>query len=294
MDHTTDNLDSQGDACCRNEHCSASLAAQPSNELTDVAFWKTFHTSNSQKVSLPSRLSVFNRDFHGLLRKYIQPNAKVLEVGCAPGRQLAWVAKHLQAKVAGLDFVPEGIDIARQLFDSLGMAVDLRCEDIFSSTFTDSQFDVVYSAGFIEHFGDPGPMVRRHVELVKPGGVALITIPNYTGVYKRIQHYFDPGSLKIHNLDIMSCKALAGLAPPDLSGEVTVFPAGRLGSWLISFHKKWPRFWSKFVGGSLHLIGLLQPVSIPLLNSLWVLVIVRKDSTDLGENDAFRNEIKSP
>ena len=40
-------------------------------------------------------------------------------------------------------------------------------------------FDVVFSAGVVEHFTDPTEVIRIHLELMKNGGFLIIMMPNY-------------------------------------------------------------------------------------------------------------------
>jgi 2-polyprenyl-3-methyl-5-hydroxy-6-metoxy-1,4-benzoquinol methylase len=120
---------------------------------------------------------------------------------------------------------------ARELFETLHLMADLRCEDMFAHTFSRHSFDLVYSLGVIEHFNDPLPVVEIHTQLLKPGGVALITIPNYSGLYGWLLQRFAPESLAIHNMDIMSPVALKNLAPSDPRYRARSWPHGKL--WLI-------------------------------------------------------------
>lgn len=103
------------------------------------------------------------------------------------------------------------------LFKHLKIAADLRCEDV--------SFDVVHSASVIEHFDDPSEISRIHVELLKPGGVALITVPHFGGVYGHLARYFCPDLLSLHNLGIMSVGALRRLAPTHLVSHVEAYPS---------------------------------------------------------------------
>ena len=245
--------------------------------LTGGKFWDDYHRARGRRVGLPSWFSVLNWDLKRLLRRHIRPGAKVLEIGFAPGSLLAWASRRLRAEVAGLDSSPVGVESARGLFARLGVPADLRCEDLFAPTFPPGQFDLVYSAGVIEHFEDPAPAVRKHVELARPGGVALLTVPNYAGVYGRIQRWFDPENLAAHNLAIMSRDGLLGLAPGELVGRAEAFPAGRLGAWLISFRKRLPRPLAVLARATCHGLGIIQPCRLPGLNSMWVLRLTRKN-----------------
>jgi 2-polyprenyl-6-hydroxyphenyl methylase/3-demethylubiquinone-9 3-methyltransferase len=189
----------------------------------------------------------------------------VLEIGFAPGKHLAFVAKDLHARVAGVDFSENGVRFARQLFETLGLAGDLRCENIFDTTLADGTFDFVYSVGVIEHFADPREIARRHVALLRPGATALILIPNYKGLYGAVQRYFDPANLAIHNLEIMTCDRLQSLAPKDLLQSCRTFRCGRLDPSQVSLHGKWPRAVARASHLALTAIGHVQPVQIGVL-----------------------------
>ena len=44
-------------------------------------------------------------------------------------------------------------------------------------------FHIVYSLGFIEHFKELNIVVKKHTELLKPGGILLLGVPNLGGIY---------------------------------------------------------------------------------------------------------------
>ncbi len=133
-------------------------------------------------------------------------------------------------------------------------------------------FDVVYSAGVIEHFEDPSRIVRIHAELLKPGGLALITVPNLRGIYGRLA---SEETLAIHNLDIMTPQALRGLAPADLSESVEAFPHGRFTLAMGVIDARWGRL-TPVLRTASDLLGLAQPFSIAALCPTLVLKIRRK------------------
>lgn len=241
---------------------------------TTREYWEAVHSTKA-RLRLPSGLLVSTQNLRRLLKAHIRPQMHVLEIGCAPGKQLAWVAKVLKAKVSGVDFSRWGIEFSRQLFKALDIEGDLRCEDILSSSFDAESFDVVYSTGVIEHFEKPEIIVRQHVKWLKKNGVALLAIPNYGGTYGKFQRYFDPENLLIHNLKIMSCDGLARLAPVDLTTEIEVFRAGRVDPWLINFHKKWPEPLAKALSYIFNGLGVVQPFDVAPLCPWLVLRLVR-------------------
>ncbi len=224
------------------------------------------------RMRLPRASTSSIRDKMGLLRGVAGPGMKFLEIGCAPGKMLAWTAAVLGAEVSGLDYSEQGARAARRLFRELGLAADIRNENVFSTTFAEGSFDVVYSAGVIEHFEDPSRIVRIHVQLLKPGGLALITIPNLRGFYGRLA---SQETLAIHNLNVMTPQALRRLAPADLSGTVESFHHGRFTLAMGVIDGRWGRLANVLRTGS-DLLGLAQPFSIEALCPTLVLKIRRK------------------
>lgn len=73
------------------------------------------------------------------------------------------------------------------------------------------RFDVVWSAGVVEHFRNPEDVVRCHLEILKPGGTLIVPIPNFRGIGYPLYSRFDPDLLSIHNLDIMERQRFGAL-----------------------------------------------------------------------------------
>lgn len=244
---------------------------------TTQSYWDTARQKKI-RLCLPSKVIVSVKNLQRLLRPRIKPGMHVLEIGFAPGKMLAWVAKILQAKVAGIDYSEVGFAQARRLFDALHIDADLRREDVFANTFAPRSFDVVYSDGLIEHFDDPREIVHRHLLLLKPGGLALMSVPNFSGIYGWLQNYSDPEISKTHNLAIMSPSALAGLAPPELISRIAAYPAGRLSLWHTGLERKYPALLATALSHMANLAGLIQPVDWSPLCPMLILELVRNDS----------------
>jgi 2-polyprenyl-3-methyl-5-hydroxy-6-metoxy-1,4-benzoquinol methylase len=250
------------------------MTADATGRKTTVDHWDGAW-SRAPRMRLPSPWNIAIRDLQRLLRAHVRPGSRFLEIGCAPGKLLAWVAHDLRADVSGLDYSERGLTFARQLFEALNLRADLRCEDLATTSFAPQSFDVVFSAGVIEHFDDPGPIVRRHVALVKPGGTALITIPNYGGLYRRLQRHFDPDNLGIHNLTIMTPSALEALAPRESVRTVKAYAAGRMSPWLVNFDKRWPAPVARAFALMMNGAGLVQPFDVAALSPTLVLELLR-------------------
>jgi 2-polyprenyl-3-methyl-5-hydroxy-6-metoxy-1,4-benzoquinol methylase len=252
---------------------------RPTDELTTRSHWDEAWV-RQPRWRLPSPLVVSTSNMQRLLRPYVRPGMRVLELGCAPGKLLAWAGARLGAKISGLDYSERGVAWAAHLFEVLGIPADVRCENIFETTFEPASFDLVYSTGLIEHFDDPRPIVRAHVNLTRAGGKAIMAIPDYGGIYGRVQQWFDPNNLALHNLSIMKPDKLEGLAPSDLSETVRAYRAGRLSPWQINFSRRWPMPLAHVANYGLNAVGVLQPVDIPPLCPHLVLEITRRRSAE--------------
>jgi 2-polyprenyl-3-methyl-5-hydroxy-6-metoxy-1,4-benzoquinol methylase len=248
----------------------------PDGRKTEQAHWDSAWSS-SVRTRLPSRLNVGILNVTRLVAHYVKPGDRYIEVGCAPGKLLAWVSKVLKADVAGLDYSEVGIAQCRSLFNALKLDVDLFHEDLFNHQLQVGAFDVVCSFGVIEHFDDAAPVVKKHLDLVKSGGVAVITVPNYGGIYGDIQKWCDEPNLKLHNVTIMHTTALTGLVHLSADIEsVKAYPFGSIDPWILNLDKRIPRFLARLLSLSMNAIGILQPVTIKTLAPMLVLEIRKK------------------
>lgn len=233
--------------------------------------------SVSVKPRLPSRLNVGVLNVTRLLKRYVKPSCRYVEIGCAPGKLLVWVASELKANAVGLDYSEVGIRQCGALAKALKLEVDFHHEDIFRHSLNPKSFDVVTSFGVIEHFDNAAPIVKHHIDLVKPGGVALITIPNYGGIYGSIQSWCDAPNLAIHNLEIMTPDTLSALVNISSDIEsVRAFAYGSINPWMLNLEKKLPRFIARFFSLSLNALGLLQPLTIDAIAPMLVLEVRKK------------------
>ncbi len=91
-------------------------------------------------------------------------------------RILAWAGER-GATVYGIDISPPTVIQARGAFSRTtplhGAVADVR--DI---PFLDDAFDIVYSMGTIEHFDETEQAVREIARVLKPGGRAIVGVPN--------------------------------------------------------------------------------------------------------------------
>jgi SAM-dependent methyltransferase len=180
--------------------------------------------------------------------------------------------------VSGIDYSPTGAKTARWLCDGLNIAADIRCEEATANTFAQGTFDLVFSNGLIEHFEDPRPMVSAHLALLAPGGIALIAVPSYRGIYLAIQRHLDPENVAIHNLELMEERAIQALVPAGAEFTKRAYAYGSFSPWLLSLGRKWGRLGTA-MSWALNMMALAQPLQIARLSPLLVLEVKRQPAS---------------
>jgi SAM-dependent methyltransferase len=172
-------------------------------ELTEIEFWEHYW----QDCPLPSEPDMtlpFDRCLARELKKSLDlSGGDVLEIGCAPGKWLAFFAKTFGMCASGIEYSAAGMHAVLRNFELLGLSADTIITGDFFELLPSRQFDVVMSFGFIEHFDDPDDVVARHLAWLKPGGTLVLCVPNFRGIYTPLQRALDPGILEKHNLSIM-------------------------------------------------------------------------------------------
>jgi SAM-dependent methyltransferase len=90
-------------------------------------------------------------------------------------RILAWAAAR-GARTYGVDISEPIVLQARAAFDR--QPLHAAVGDVRDLPFADASFDAVYSMGTIEHFDETERAVAEIVRVLKPGGRAIIGVPN--------------------------------------------------------------------------------------------------------------------
>jgi len=122
--------------------------------------------------------TVYNFFFRRILRKYLTNSSNMIELGC--GR--ASLSLSLVPEIGSLTGADIS-DVAVTQANSYALRKGLRntrfivadCTNLGSDF--DEKFDFSWSQGLIEHFDDSTAITGQHYTSLRPGGVALISVP---------------------------------------------------------------------------------------------------------------------
>jgi 2-polyprenyl-6-hydroxyphenyl methylase/3-demethylubiquinone-9 3-methyltransferase len=106
-------------------------------------------------------------------------NLSLLDVGCGGGL-LTEPMTRLGARTTGVDAAFENIKVASLHAQQGGLTIDYRCNSAEELVAEKAQFDVVLALEIIEHVANPDLFYRALAELVKPGGILILSTLNRT------------------------------------------------------------------------------------------------------------------
>jgi ubiquinone/menaquinone biosynthesis C-methylase UbiE len=131
-------------------------------------YWKTYSTSKAE------RWMIFER--HKILTEYIdkinRDRKKVIEIGCGFGSNITLLSERRNdCDCYALDYSEESVKLVKERIPNTVLA---DCRD---TGFENDFFDVVYSAGLMEHFRDEKPLLSEWKRILKPDGFLVTFIP---------------------------------------------------------------------------------------------------------------------
>lgn len=159
----------------------APLAGEPDN-LIEAAEWE----SRWRQFQFPLKLDLRAagpRAVTDFLRQSLPPGRfSVIEIGCGASAWLPFFAQELGYRVAGIDYSPTGVYLAKKNLEVLDIQGQIVQGDLFDRRLGLGPFDVVFSSGFIEHFPDQQSVLGRMGEFLRPGGIMVTVVPNMQGL----------------------------------------------------------------------------------------------------------------
>jgi 2-polyprenyl-3-methyl-5-hydroxy-6-metoxy-1,4-benzoquinol methylase len=180
--------------------------------ITEKEYWDDFW----EMTTLPQTVD-YNFSNDRVIADFVKKNIpagfstkKALEIGCAPGKWMVFLAKEL-------DYVPEGCEYLRSAVITTEKNLTMNGlndpkiheGDFLKFDFGEQKYDLVLSLGFIEHFADPESVIEKMTKILNHHGILVIGIPKFSGINyffaKQVDRTIKNKLLPRHNLKIMNC-----------------------------------------------------------------------------------------
>lgn len=113
-----------------------------------------------------------------------------LELGCGTAIDSCIISKrHPRIRLFGIDIIRGSLVVSRRVGEQMGERIFLLQGDVFRLPFRSDSIQMIFHQGLVEHFRDPGGMMKEQARVLAPGGWTVISVPQtftgYTVMKKR-------------------------------------------------------------------------------------------------------------
>ena len=137
------------------------------DESGTIGFWRRYAERFSGFYTSESLIDTLFRQGIKLREQRLSnviesmPGAKVLDLGCGPGRQVIDAINRGASLAVGVDAAPEMLDIAGEATREAGVRdrVELHLKDIFEYR-DERKYDLVWALGVFDYMPDPDKLVQ--------------------------------------------------------------------------------------------------------------------------------------
>lgn len=112
--------------------------------------------------------------------KKIKSQGKILDVGCGMGHFLV-EATRAGYDVTGIEYSEIASEYARSVFK-----LRVITGDFLNYSFNEEQFDIITLWHVLEHFHEPWIILKKIFSLLRPHGLLVISLPNFSSFQARL------------------------------------------------------------------------------------------------------------
>jgi len=143
---------------------------------------KYYEPEEQVQAGKATRIGIYQKRLADRLQRALGRSSgkRVLDIGCGQGVFLEMM-RDRGFEVCGVELGEESSRIAREERGLSVVTGDLSDLDVEKES-----FDAVLMSHLIEHVEDPIALLERVRDLLRPGGVALLSLPNYRCIERRV------------------------------------------------------------------------------------------------------------
>jgi len=130
---------------------------------------------------------LLGRSDYAIIGEIVEPNTKVLDLGCGEGELLEWLAKYKRVDARGVEL--SGVKVQRAI--ARGVSV-FQCDiDEGLADYPDQAFDYVILSQTLQETRHPREVIR---EMLRVGRRAIVAFPNFGHWRVRLSMLFSGGA----------------------------------------------------------------------------------------------------
>jgi SAM-dependent methyltransferase len=137
-------------------------------------FYRAGETAEQALAAMQVRAAVMAKHVNRYSR------GRLLDIGCFRGEFMEYVRREHGWKVAGIEFSTRPPNLYN---------LDIFYGKIENAPFEPESFNIVTLWAVLEHVYYPRATIRAVRKLLKPGGSAIILVPNFNSIPARIMHH---------------------------------------------------------------------------------------------------------
>ena len=163
------------------------------DRLTTKQYWE--HAWGGLKLPAVARPSP---DIQRLYDRHLPvgDDIRMMEVGCAPGQFMVYFHQRFKWQTDGVEYAEDAAVATRENLRLCQVPGTIWTEDFLKFQGPPEGFDVVFSAGFLEHFEDPQAIVSRFAAMANR--LVITTVPNLCGLNGLISRLMRPAVYRMH------------------------------------------------------------------------------------------------
>lgn len=141
-------------------------------------YWNKYSISKAEKWLMSQR--------HEIINKYIDKipcNKKnIIEMGCGFGSNIRLISKMRN------DIIPYALDLSSVAIEKVKEDIkNAYVGDVFKTPFENHKFDIIYSAGLMEHFRNEKPFLKEMKRILKQNGFLITFVPAKYSLWQLFQ-----------------------------------------------------------------------------------------------------------
>ncbi len=141
-------------------------------------YWKRYSLSKAERWLVLQRDKIIN----AYLDKIVLSEKQIIEVGCGYGSNIRLLRrKRGDVRCYALDNSPVAVNLVRREISETIVA------DCRNTPFSQDSFDLVFSAGLMEHFKDETPFLKEMKRILKREGYLITFVPARFSLWKLYQ-----------------------------------------------------------------------------------------------------------